>query len=246
MPLPDLITIHDTYLMFTRVARERFAGALGGRLLLQSGFDAQGAAAVSAGAIAGAASLSIDADAALLRQALRTGLCDFVVTHLDEALRILKNELRRRLPVSVCLCADPQRAFADMIERGVQPDFFSAGGREGAAPGGAIQTFTARGAILLPADSAPSQGTSMLSWKVAVDAARTIPQIAAIAAGSLDPSRNDTPARQHWLRTAPRYLGRAFGSRHCLRMTEQETNAFLERMQAEIPGVAITRDGNFA
>jgi hypothetical protein len=243
MPVPDLLAIHDSFLTFSRVADECFAHALGGRLLLQSGFDARGAGVVAAGAIAGAASLSIDADAAVLRQALRTGLCDFVVTHLDEALRILKNELRRRLPVSVCLCADPQRAIAEMIERGVQPDILSAGVREGAAPGDAIQTFLARGAILLPADSAPGQDTSVLSWKIAVDAARTAPQIAAIAAGALDPSRNDTPARLHWLRTAPRYLGRAFGSRQCLRMTEQEANVFIERMRAEIPAVPVARDG---
>lgn len=242
MPLPDLVAIHDGFLTFSRMADECFAHALGGRLLLQSGFDARGAAAAAAGAIAGAASLSIDADASVLRHALRTGLCDFVVTHLDEALRILKNELRRRLPVSVCLCVEPQRAFAEMIERGVQPDIL-AGGREGAAPDHAIQTFIARGAILLPTDPVPSHGTSVLSWKIAVDAARTAPHIAAIAAGVLDPSRTDTPARRHWLRTAPRYLGRAFGSRQCLRMTEQEASVFNERMRAEIPDVPVARDG---
>lgn len=244
MPLPDLAAIHDTYLVFTRVAHERFAGELSGRLLLQSGFDAQGAAVVAAGAIAGAASLSIDADAAVLRQALRTGLCDFVVTHLDEALRILKNELRRRLPVSVSLCADPQRAFAEMIERGVQPDLVSADseGRD-AALGDALQTFTARGAVLLPIHPAAETGTAVLSWKVAADAARIIPQIADIAAGVLDPGRDDTPARLHWLRIAPRYLGRTFGSRQCLRMTDSEAALFADRMRTEIPAVPITRDG---
>ncbi|MGC2638063.1 MAG: hypothetical protein WA294_12850 [Acidobacteriaceae bacterium] len=252
MPLPDLVAIHDTYLTFSRMARERFSGTVGGRLLLQSEFDARGAAVVAAVGIAGAASLSIDADAAVLRQALRTGLCDFVVTHLDESLRILKNELRRRLPVSVCLSADPQRAMPEMIERGFQPDIVSAdrGSRDLASDrnpsGNALQTFAARGAVFLPINPAPETGTSVLSWKVAADAARTIPQIAAIAADALDPARDDTPARLHWLKIAPRHLGRSFGSRQCLRMTDNEAAVFAERMHAAIQGVSLIRDGNLA
>ena len=71
-----------------------------------SGWNADGIAAVIAASVAGAASLCVDADADGLRQGLRSGFIDFVVGNLDEALRILKNELRRGLPVSVGLAVN--------------------------------------------------------------------------------------------------------------------------------------------
>ena len=56
--------------------------------------------------IAGAASLSATADVATQKQAIRDGVVDFLVTSLDEAARILKNEIRKRQPVAVCVVCE--------------------------------------------------------------------------------------------------------------------------------------------
>lgn len=51
---------------------------------------------VRAANIAGAASLSATTDAIAQRNSIRDRVVDFLVTSLDEARRILKNEIRKR------------------------------------------------------------------------------------------------------------------------------------------------------
>ena len=70
-----------------------------------------------------------------------------------------------------------------------------------------------------------------------------MPRIARIASDCLDPAGVDTAARRIWLEKSPRYLGRAFGPRQCLRMTEAEITAFLSRARSELPSAIVTRDG---
>src|SRR6202034_563244 len=57
MLLPELIAVHDRFLSLTSIAREYFGDSPGGKLLLRSGFDTEGIAAVIATTVAGAASL---------------------------------------------------------------------------------------------------------------------------------------------------------------------------------------------
>ena len=78
---------------------------LGGKLLYIGELDPAGRALAVAGNIAGVASLCASADPAIQKQAVRDGVVDFLVTSLDEALRILKNEIRKREPVAVCVGA---------------------------------------------------------------------------------------------------------------------------------------------
>lgn len=231
MSLPELSRIHEQYLGLSRVAREQFGASLAGKLVLRTSFDAEGAAVAVAASVAGAASLCVDGNAEALRGGLRAGFCDFVVSTLDEALRILKNEIRRGLPVCVGLTAEPAACVAAMAERGVQPDLVS-------VDEPASRVFVERGALVLgPGES--DDGTSLLRWSVASDAARAMPRVARLAAEALDKKRADTAARQRWLELAPRYLGRSFAGRQCLRMTAGETAAFLARVGMEETSVRI-------
>lgn len=235
MLLPELSEIHDCCLALMRLAGERFGGDLSGKLLLREGFDADGVALLIAGSIAGAASLCVEGDAERLREGLRHGFCDFVVAHPDEALRILKNEVRRGLPVSVGLGAAPQPCIAEMIERGVQPDLVSG---LAAAP---TALLAERGAIPLPPADSADPAMPLTGWTTRSEPARWMPRIAQIAAEALDPASDDTPARRRWLESAPRYLGRAFQGALCVRMTVAEASAFEVRVQAEVPEAAVSR-----
>ncbi len=237
MTLPDLSAIYTRYETFSQIARDRFSGSLAGKLFLRSGLDSQGLAAIVAASIAGACSLCVEPEAECLRAALRAGLCDFVVNPLDEALRILKNELRRGLPISVGLTSDPDSTLIEMVDRGLQPDLLSL------PPGEPLQVFIDRGAALLSACGTPAPGTSLLEWTLSTEAARSMPQIARIAAHNLDLSRPDTPSRQHWLQTSARHLGRAFAARNCVRMTPHESTDFVAATRTEFPGIHLTRDG---
>jgi hypothetical protein len=238
MLLPELASIHETYLALCRLAATPFAGSLGGRLLLRSGIDPAGVAAIVAASVAGAASLCVDADPEALRSALRAGLCDFVVANLDEALRILKNEIRRGLPVSVGLAAEPAPCIAGMIDRGVQPDLFFPEHIEPRA----VSVFLQRGAIAVTDADGHAPGTSLLLWTMPAGDPRAMPRIAAIAADALEPARADTPARRRWLHASPRFLGRSFASRQCLRATAPEAAAFIRRAADEFPDAVIAQE----
>lgn len=232
MLLPELSAIHDQFL-----ALSQSGPPLGGKLLLRSQLDADGIAAVVAASVAGAASLCVDADAERLREGLRAGFVDFVVANLDEALRILKNEIRRARAISVGLTADPEPCIDAMIERGLQPDFVSNVSQASA------RIFKERGAIELPGQSAAEPGTSLLEWSVAENPTANMRRIAERAAASLDPTRADTALRLRWIEQSPRYLGRSFAARQCLRMTAREGAAFLAHVLAAVPAIKITLDG---
>jgi hypothetical protein len=237
MPLPEITSIHEQYLALNDLARKQFTGALGGRILLSLG--PAGAAGIVAASVAGAASLWLDGDAEELRAGMRAGLCDFVVGTLDEALRILKNEVRQKRPVSVGVPAQPQPTLAEMVERGFQPDLILGW----AASEQSARMLVERGAVVLPATPEPEPNTSLLCWTADAEAARVMPRIAGLAAESLDSRRADTPARSRWLEVSPRYLGRNFARQGCVRMDRHESAAFVARVRGTYPAVRLTCNG---
>ncbi len=195
-----------TFNFYTRLltsSGSAFAGPtepnLGGKLLYVGELDEDGRALVAASNIAGSASLSANADPAAQKQAIRDGVIDFLVTSLDEALRILKNEIRKREPVAVCIGAAPDAVEMQLVERGVLPDLWRPLEAETAA---------------LPSLADPNQGSeqsdpmrapALVEWSVSSSPAQWLPKLDALALACLGP---DAVAARRWLRTAPRYLGR--------------------------------------
>lgn len=236
MLLPELTEIHEQFLGLSQIAHDRFGGPPGGKLLLRSRLDAEGIAAVIAGSVAGAASLCVDADADRLREGLRSGFIDFVVATLDEALRVLKNEIRRARPVAVGLTADPESCIDTMLSRGLQPDLLSG------IPARQKSIFLARGAVAVPLQNR-AQETSLLVWSVRENSGKAMRSLADLASASLDPQRDDNVVRRRWLDQSPRYLGRSFATRQCLRMSNPEIAGFVPRARAEFPDAKITCDG---
>ncbi|QHN03458.1 urocanate hydratase [Granulicella sp. WH15] len=123
-----------------------------GSLLLCTSLSPIGAALARAANIVGAVALAIDASPKVCRAALRAGDCDFAVNTLDEALRVLKNEIRKRQPLSVALEASPNEALAELLDRGVCPELFADTAEE---PTTFIDHFHDQGTIVLNIDHAP-------------------------------------------------------------------------------------------
>ena len=73
-----------------------------------------------------------------------------MVNNLDEALRILKNEVRKKQPVSVCLEGDLAATLHEAVERGLQPDLLALPGTTDA-----VETLIQRGAIVIDAGLSP-------------------------------------------------------------------------------------------
>ncbi len=205
----------------THLSKEHFSGALGGKLLLYGPLDAEGAAVGLGGNIAGLATLSVDEDGERLKQGVRAGFCDFLVNNLDEALRILKNEVRKRQPVSVCLQCELAATLEEVTERGVQPDLLAL-----LPQGTDTAVLVERGAIWVDALEAEARGgvSSLVEvvWTATSAAALWLPKVDVLAGSVLPPG----DARVVWLKLAPRYLGRPMAVRRYLRMTAEEAERF--------------------
>jgi hypothetical protein len=198
---------------------------LGGNLLYVGELDAAGRALLVAGNIAGTASLAASADLPAQKLAIRDGAADFLVTSLSEALRILKNQIRKRETVAVCISSAPEMVEQEMLERGVLPDLLRPGYEiSGHSP------FVSQGARQLP-PMAVEKNSILLIWRVAAAPALWLPKLDAIAIDCLQP---DAWSARRWLRLAPRYLGRmAQGVRLLLCDREFKAN-FIERARAQV------------
>lgn len=231
LEFPDISRVYARFAALTALLT-----GFGGALLLYAGLDSEGFAIAMASNIAGVASLGLESDGEKAKAALRSGVCDFVVNDLGEALRVLKNEIRQRRGVSVVLTAECDGAVAEIVERGVQPDVL-------AFP---VPELMERGARLLPAEVADAR--IPVSWSVAREAPRWLHAIDALATSSL-PSGD---VRLRWLESASRYLGRAYAGQRFLRMSGTEADAFIGAVRDAVQSgsiaapVAVERGGEMA
>jgi len=189
---------------------------LGGKLLYAGELDAAGRALMVAAHIAGAASLAATAEGAEQKQAVRDGVSDFLVNSLDEALRILKNQLRKRETVAVCVGFAPEAVEREMRERGVEPDLvreeIDGVGGEGIA------------------ESGGDSGSALVMWSVAAAPAQWLPKLDALAMECLP---EDAWRERRWLRMAPRYLGRLTQGLRLLRCDEASADRFVQRVREQ-------------
>ncbi|MEO6923476.1 MAG: hypothetical protein ABI142_06600 [Bryocella sp.] len=93
-----------------------------GKMIFAAGVGVAGIGLAEAASVAGTTSLLLEPDMQSARRALRRGGIDFLVNTLDEALRVLKNEIRQRRPLGVVLMGEVATVLAEMKERGVLPD----------------------------------------------------------------------------------------------------------------------------
>jgi urocanate hydratase len=94
----------------------------GGQLVFACGDGCSATGLPAAVSIAGGCTLVLDPDAATVKSVFRQGGIDFVVNTLDEAVRVLKNEVRQHKPLGVALIAEMEPVLAEIAARGLLPD----------------------------------------------------------------------------------------------------------------------------
>ena len=117
--------VQGTFETFSAAGEKHFGGDLTGKLIVSGGMGGMGGAQPLAATMTGAAFLGIDVDPERIKKRLKTGYCDFMVTTLDEALRILKNAVRKKENVSVGLVGNCADIIPELAERGVVPDILT-------------------------------------------------------------------------------------------------------------------------
>ncbi len=178
----------------------------GGHLFYTGELTKAARPAIAAANIAGAATLSVSADPAAARQAMRDGIVDFVVNSLDEALRILKNELRKRETVAVCVTTGLQAIEAEMHHRGVRPDIV-------------LSALTSQ---------PPSPADIWLTLRPAQSPAQWLHKLDAIALAALPP---EAIATRRWLERASRYLGRQTRNLRILHIPQHHANQLIAQIK---------------
>ena len=202
---------------------------LGGKLLYAGQLGADARALLVAANITGAASLAVSADATAGKQAMRDGVIDFLVTSLDEALRILKNEIRKHSTVAVCVAQDSEADFARLLlQRGVLPDLLPLH----SAPAPEFAAFLSQGARPVVAIH-PDANQVILAWSVADAPAQWLPKLDTLAMDCLSSDSSDASARR-WLRLSPRYLGRMTQGMRLLRCQENAAARFQKQVQEQV------------
>jgi urocanate hydratase len=114
--------LQGTYETFGAAAHQHFGGDLSGKLVVTGGMGGMGGAQPLAATMNGAAFLGIDVDPERIKKRVKTGYCDVMVTSLDEALRILKNAVRKKEATSVGLVGNCADLIPELAKRGVVPD----------------------------------------------------------------------------------------------------------------------------
>jgi len=117
--------LQGTYETFAAAARKHFGGGLAGKLVVSGGMGGMGGAQPLAATMNGAAFLGIDADPGRIKRRVKAGYCDVMVTELDEALRILKNAVRKREAASVGLVGNCADIVPELARRGIVPDLLT-------------------------------------------------------------------------------------------------------------------------
>jgi len=195
---------------------DRDAG-LGGRLLYAGELDGDARAMIAAANIAGAASLAASDDRAAQKQSVRDGIADFLVSSLDEALRILKNQLRKREAGAVCVGREPDEVAREMAERGVSPDLV-------------------RDDLTVGVVAADEREPRIVTWHVASAPAQWLSKLDAVALACLD---DDAWQTRRWLRLAPRYLGRALQATRLMSCEPAAAGKFIEHVGRQMRNGAI-------
>ena len=104
---------------------KHLGGDLEGKLIVSGGMGGMSGAQPLAATMTGACYLGIEVDPERIKKRLRTGYCDFMVNSLDEALRILKNAVRKKENISVGLVGNCGDIIPELAERGVVPDILT-------------------------------------------------------------------------------------------------------------------------
>lgn len=200
---------------------------LGGRLFYAGALDGNGRSLIVAANIAGAATLAASADREAQKQAVRDGVVDFLVNSLDEALRILKNQLRKRETVAVSVAIEPADMEREMNERGVAPDLLRSDVDLAIQNGGLIEVPVVREGA--DGKGKLAQAPALIVWRADSGQHKDLALLDQIALACVD---TDDWAARRWLRLAPRYLGRMTQGLRLLSADGEFAARFEEQLRA--------------
>jgi urocanate hydratase len=114
--------VQGTYETFVELGRRHYGGDLAGKWILTAGLGGMGGAQPLAATMAGASLLAIECDPTRIEKRLQTRYLDKRAGSLDEALAMIEESKRTKVPVSVAVLGNAAEIVPELVRRGVRPD----------------------------------------------------------------------------------------------------------------------------
>ncbi|HEY3448982.1 MAG TPA: urocanate hydratase [Myxococcales bacterium] len=116
--------VQGTYETFVQAGRTHFGSDdLGGRLILSGGLGGMGGAQPLAATMGGAVFLGVEVDRKRAEKRIQTKYLDVIASDLDDALRRCMDAKKEKKALSVAVIGNAADVFAELVKRGVLPDF---------------------------------------------------------------------------------------------------------------------------
>jgi urocanate hydratase len=114
--------VQGTYETFVEMGRQHYGGDLAGRWIVTAGLGGMGGAQPLAATMAGASMLAIECQSDRIDKRLATRYLDVRAENFDDAMRIIRESVASKKPVSVGLLGNAAEILPDMLRQGIYPD----------------------------------------------------------------------------------------------------------------------------
>ncbi len=114
--------LQGTYETLAELARQHFGGTLRGRFVLTAGMGGMGGAQPLAVTMNEGVCLDVEVDRSRIERRLRSGYCDMMTESLDEALKLVREAVEKKIPRSIGLVGNAADTHPEILGRGIIPD----------------------------------------------------------------------------------------------------------------------------
>jgi len=114
--------IQGTYETFASCAQKHFGGSLKGKWVLTAGMGGMSGAQPLAVTMNEGVILDVEVDPRKIERRIKQGFCDLMVFDLDEALKLVDEAVKKKIPRSIGLVGNASDIHPELVRRGIIPD----------------------------------------------------------------------------------------------------------------------------
>jgi len=114
--------IQGTYETFASCAKKHFGGSLKGKWVLTAGMGGMSGAQPLAVTMNEGVILDVEVDPRKIERKIKQGFCDLMVFDLDEALKLVDEAVKKKIPRSIGLVGNASDIHPELVKRGIIPD----------------------------------------------------------------------------------------------------------------------------
>ncbi len=114
--------IQGTYETFAACASKHFGGSLRGKFVLTAGMGAMSSAQPLSVTMNDGVILDVEVDESKIDRRIKKGFCELKATSLDEALKLVDEAVKKKIPRSIGLVGNASEIHPELVSRGIIPD----------------------------------------------------------------------------------------------------------------------------